>query len=116
MAEESQPIRVQVKSVKVTVPVEAAAFPLDRVPPPGTPGAKNMEFAYRVEHAGGALSVTFKGAQLQKLAAAVAAAPQGGFVVLQGKLGPDNTLVEAGAVFQPAKAEQAAPAEAARAG
>lgn len=105
----SNPIDIPTKAVKVTIPIELAAFPLDQAPPPGTPGAKSRVFEYRIQYAGGTLGLTLKGAQLQKLAAAVQAAPQpGGFVVIQGKLGPDATLIEAGAIFQPGQPKPAA--------
>ena len=93
-------VRVQAKAVKVTIPIEASAFPLDAVPPPGTPGVKDMSFTYEVDYGGGTLTALLRGPGLQKVAAAVAAAQQGGFVVIQGKLS-GSKLLEAGAFFQP---------------
>ena len=102
------PIDIPTKAVKLTIPVELASFPIDQAPSPGTPGAKAMTFEFRIQFTGGTLGLTLKGAQMQKLAAAVQAAPGGGFVVIQGKLGPNATLIEAGAIFQPAVQKPAA--------
>ncbi len=93
--------QVAAKAAKVTIPVPADTVPLALVPPPGTPGAKNQAMSFEIQHPGGVLTATLKVPSLQKLAAAAAAAEHGGFIVFQGKLGPNNTLIEAGAIFQP---------------
>lgn len=97
----TETFRIQVKAPKVTVPIEASAFPLDMIPTLGTPGLKKTWFTYELEHEGAILSASIRVPSLQRLAAAVAAAPQGGFVIVQGRLGPTNTLIEAGVIFQP---------------
>ena len=103
----SAPIRVQAKAVKVTIPIESVGFPLSHVPPVGTPGAKSMTITYEVDYGGGTLLAQLKVPGLQKIAAAAAAAPQGGFVVIQGRL-QGTQLLEAGAIFQAKPAEVAA--------
>ena len=94
---------IVVKAVKVTIPVPSAEFPWSVIPPPGTPGAKNMTVDLSVEYADGRIDVGLRAPSLQKILAAHQAAP-GGFLVLQGKLSGGGTkLAEAGAVYQPPK-------------
>ncbi len=96
------------KAIKLTIPVELADFPVDAIPRPGTPGGKGVVVEIAVQAADGVtLTASLKGSGLQRLLAAIEAAPQGGFVVLQGKLASGNTIAEAGVIFQPKKATQA---------
>jgi hypothetical protein len=90
-----------VKTAKVSIPIDVAEFPLHLAPPAGTPGAKNLTFDFVVTFDGVALSLSLKGPQMQKLATAAAGAPQGGFIVLQGKLAANGVVAEPGAAFQP---------------
>ncbi len=95
---------VPTKAMKMTIPINLADFPVSAIPPPGTPGGKGVVVEVLVQTPDGAsLTASLKGSGLQKLLAAINAAPQGGFVVLQGKLGAGNVLAEAGCVFQPNK-------------
>ncbi len=79
---------VTVKTIKVTVPVDAELFPWSLVPPAGTPGGKNVIVDIDLDYGDGAgtLKLALKGGGLQKLLNAHNAAPQGGHVVIQGKL------------------------------
>ena len=95
------------KAIKLTIPVELGDFPVDAIPRPGTPGGKGVVVEIAVQTADGVtLTASLKGSGLQRLLAAIEAAPQGGFVVIQGKLSAGNVIAEAGAIFQARKAEQ----------
>ena len=54
----------------------------------------------RIDAGGVPLKVTFKGKNFRKSVKAIAS---GVFVVIQGKLGPGGTILEAGIVLQPPK-------------
>jgi hypothetical protein len=95
------PSSIAVKAVKITIPIPSTDFPWNVVPPPGTPGAKNMTVDLSVEYADGRIDVGLRAPSLQKILAAHEAAP-GGFLVLQGKLSfGGSRLAEAGVVYQP---------------
>ena len=99
--------RLKIAPPKLSLPTPGESFPRHLVPPPGTPGGKSKLVEFALEWDGGSITATLKGAQLQRLVAAMDAAPQGGWVVFQGRLGPGNTLAEAGVIFQPNKTGEA---------
>lgn len=97
---------IAIKTVKVTIPVDAELFPWTLVPVPGTPGGKNLIVDIDLDYGDGAgtLRVSLKGGGLQKLLNAHNASPQGGYVVIQGKLANGGkSLLDAGGVYQPKK-------------
>jgi len=100
--------RLPTRAVKLTIPVPIGDFPVGAIPPPGTPGGKGILIEVEVvTQEGTSLRATLKGGAMQRLLPQIAAAPQpGGFIVVQGKLGPGGTIDEAGCTFQPGKVEQ----------
>jgi hypothetical protein len=106
-------IEIPARAIKLTIPIALADFPVTVIPPPGTPGAKALIVEIEVRTPEGVpLKAILKGQGLQKLAKAIAEAGEAppGFVVLQGKLGPDGVVAEAGVIYQPGRVQQAAPA------
>jgi hypothetical protein len=97
---------IAIKSIKVTIPVPLADFPVHLIPAPGTPGGKNMGQTLGLKTAEGvSVIVPMNGAKLMKLGAAIRAAGEGadGFFVFTGRLGAGGELIDGGAIFQPAK-------------
>jgi len=98
--------RIKAKAAKVTMTVDSDDFPWDAVPPPGTPGGKNVVIDMEVDHGGGVLTLSIKGGTAQKALVTHQQTPQGGFVILQGKMIGDK-LEDGGVVYQPKKVETA---------
>jgi hypothetical protein len=102
--------RIGIKSIKVSIPIDLADFPIQIIPPPGTPGGKNMA-ADLTLHTPEGVEVRFSlsGAKLMTLGKIIASsdANAGGYVVVQGRMAK-GVLLEAGVVYQPKKAPQAA--------
>ena len=101
------PSDVAARSVKVTVSIADADFPVSAIPSKGTSGSAKARVALRLRTPDGLDLLAEPAAKgLQKALEAAQAAP-GGFWVAQGRLVPGGVLVEAGVVYQPPKAATA---------
>ena len=88
---------IDVKSIKVTIPIQATEIPMELVPPDGKPaGVVNITF----QCGDIAMAASFNGKSFKKQMKKV---EPGAFAVIQGKLGPGNQLLECGLVIQPPK-------------
>ena len=107
-------VPVPTRAIKLTIPIALGDFPVGVIPPPGTPGAKALVVEIEVKTPEGVpLKASLKGQGLQKLAKQIAEAGEAPpcFVVLQGKLGPNGIVAEAGVIYQPGRVQQAPTAE-----
>jgi sRNA-binding protein len=100
---------VRVKAAKVIVPVRIEQFPKIDVPE----GAKAPAGVDLVLKSGEvALHATINRKSFRKAMRTIEESPAGTFVVVQGALGLDGTILEAGMVVQPPKGEAAKSGEA----
>ena len=91
-------MKIATNFAKITVPLKAdeVDFASVLVSEPQT----QPDVTLRIDAGGVPLKVTFKGKNFRKSVKAIA---PGVFVVIQGKLGPGGTILEAGIVLQPPK-------------
>lgn len=99
---------VTARSVKVTVPIADADFPINAIPAKGTPGAAKARVSLRIVTPDGLSLMAEPAAKGLQRALEMAQAAPGGFWVAQGKLGAASQLLEAGVVYQPPKQAEAA--------
>lgn len=97
----TNPAAVTACSIKVSVPISDADFPIGVIPAKGVPGSAKMRVRLNISTPDG-LQLTADPAakNLQRALEAAQAAP-GGFWVAQGKLAPGGVLAEAGVIYQP---------------
>jgi len=101
---------VSCKSAKITIPIPDGTFPREVVPPKGSPGSASSKvtIVLRLQDVGD-INCLLSGKTLQRAFEAAAASP-GGHWVVQGRLGPNATLIDAGVVYQAPAAKEAAAA------
>jgi len=85
---------VDVKAIKVIIPVPVEDLPTDCLPPPGE---KILPIELEFRHGDVTLKATISGRSYKK---AMKKFVPGAFVMIQGKLGADNTLVQCGLTVQ----------------
>lgn len=93
--------QVAATAIKTTIIIDSASFPWDAVPRFGTPGGRNMLVRLNTDYGTGSVAVTLRGRNCQKIKAAVDAAPQGGTIIIHGKLiGDGKAITDAWMSFQ----------------
>lgn len=100
---------VAVRTIKISVSVPAAEFPLDGLPAKGTPGSKNVVLPYEFATPNGAkVSADVKAPALQRVSEQAAANGGAGYITIQGKLGDAGRIEEVGVVYMPPAAPKPA--------
>ncbi len=89
--------QIEVKAIKVTIPVMAEELPTDCIPPEGQK-VEPIKLTFRCDDI--ILNATLNGKSYKK---AMKKSEPGSFAVIQGKLGPGNEIVECGITIQPPK-------------
>lgn len=100
------PANATARSVKISVSIADGDFPTAAIPPKGVPGAAKSRVLLRVSTPDGIKLTAEPGAKTLQRALDAAQAAPGGFWVIQGKLGPGGTMLEAGVVYQPPKSAE----------
>jgi len=90
--------KIEVKSIKVTIAIMADKLPTDCIPPDGQPIVP-IPLAFQCGEI--TMTGTMNGKSYKK---AMKGAVPGAMVVIQGKLGPGNEILECGMAIQPLKA------------
>ncbi len=88
---------INVKSVKITIPLKAEELPTDCLPPQGQ---KIVPIPLTFQCGDITLTATVNGKSYKK---ALSKVIPGAFAVIQGKLAPGNEILECGLVVQPPK-------------
>jgi hypothetical protein len=89
---------IEVKAMKITIPLPAEKLPTDCIPPEGQPvGPVNLTLACGDV----VLTATLNGKSYKR---AMKTVQPGAFAVIQGKLAAGNTIVECGLTIQSPKA------------
>ena len=92
---------VQVSSIKVSVPINGTLLPRDILPAEGAPGSAKALVTLKVKSGDIELSASLKAKSYREVLSKVDASSTGAIAVLQGKLGPDGTILEAGFTVAP---------------
>lgn len=87
---------IEVSNIKVTIPLLGSALPRNILPPEGSPGSAKALVTVQVKSNNLHLNVVLKAKAYRDALAKVDASPHGAYVVVQGKLGPNSTITEAG--------------------
>lgn len=108
---------ITVQAIKLSVPIAGDALPRDVLPAEGAPGSAKATVELRIKSEpfpgceGGELVAVLKAKSYRDTLRKVDAAEHGAWAVLQGKLGADGVVQQAGFLVQPKKAtgDQAQP-------
>lgn len=92
---------IEVKYLKVSVPIEGSKLPRDILPPEGSPGSAKATVSLQFKAGDIEFTASLKVKGYRDALNKIDAAPYGAFAVLQGKLGPTSgVLTEAGLIVQ----------------
>lgn len=102
LVRQAVPAVIHARKIQVTIVVDRERFPVDAIPPPGTPGVKNAQLPCVVRADGGlTLKTTIKGGTLQRFVQSIREHPQRGAALLAGRLSDDcTTMIDAGISLQ----------------
>jgi hypothetical protein len=92
---------IQVSKIKVTIAIPSTELPLDILPPEGAPGSAKAVVTLQVQCNDIQMQASLKAKSYRDVITKAQAAPHGAWAVLQGNLGPDGQILEAGLSVQP---------------
>ncbi len=88
---------IEVRSIKITIPIQADSLPTDCIPPDGKPVVP-VPISFKCGDI--IMTATLNGKSYKK---AMKGVVPGAMAVIQGKLGPGNEILECGMAIQPPK-------------